>query len=427
MIEADYSEALTLLLRYPAPPPPFGPFSFIEDALYLRDHLAIGGGVHIIYKYSKKRPLSPSESSMSSFSENSTFFKKGRRRKQQDRNNSGKTASPNISPVKFFQDQGGVEGIIQEAARGLYSRGEKWGVTKALRSAVQGLQTGSNSPRILTDGSHGTPEEGKLIGDIQSTLTNRIRALEHRNQALAKMLQHAVEDLWIQQVSLHEAQLKSPADAVSLAVAKVQFVQVYLENSSMPFPVEEAISDENRVTKPSSITSSETNRRAETSTRPLPATSESRPDNHSTGNQISTISSHEDVPETPSDGNVSIQIQPTNAESSALQDPGTPIRPGPSPFHRPRASLTHSSFSWMLGEDQRQSSFVSASPFPSEKRTARGKAGFLFGDEKDDGSKHSGKPRSQSDEDRKDETITLEYLQGPLPVDGEFDGKEISS
>lgn len=315
------------------------------------------------------------------------------------------------SPAKFFQEQGGVEGILQEAARGLYSRGEKWGVTKALRDAVQGFQTGSNSPRVSTEESRGFVEDGKIASDASSNLTIRIRALEQRNQALAKMLQRAVEDLWTQQKSLYEAEAKSAADAVSLAVAKVQFVQVYLENSSMPFPAEHITSEQTTSTDSTSTARDETGKEADQSACSIPETSEGGP-SHPTNDQISTTASPQDLSTPRSDKNVSLRIQAADASLQATQDHPTTDRPGPSSFHHPRPSLTHSSFSWMLGEDRRQSSFVSASPFPSEKRIARGKAGFLFGDDKDEGSKHSGKPKSQLGENCEDETITLDYLTG---------------
>ena len=168
----------------------------------------------------------------------------------------------------------------------MYSRGEKWGVTKALRGAVQGLQSGSSSPRIPTEGSRGALKEGKITSDESSTLTTRIRAMEQRNQALAKMLQHAVEDLWIQQNKLHEAEAKSAADAVSLAVAKVQFVQVYLENSSMPFPAEDTMAEATETTSSSSTAQNEADRKSDESSRPLSRTSESESSHHSTDGQI---------------------------------------------------------------------------------------------------------------------------------------------
>ena len=307
------------------------------------------------------------------------------------------------SPAKFFQEQGGVEGILQEAARGLYSRGEKWGVAKALRGAVQGLQTGSNSPKMPTDAN--------IASDASPDLTTRIRALEQRNQALAKMLQHAVEDLWTQQKTLYEAEAKSAADAVSLAVAKVQFVQVYLENSTMPFPAEQVTSEESKSTDSASAARDETGKVADEGARSVTEISEAGR-NRSPDPQVPTEASRQDESNSPTHKNVPVRIQPTDASLEATRDPPTTDRPGPYPFHHPRPSLTQSSFSWMLGEDRRQSSFVSASPFPSEKRIARGKAGFLFGDDKDEGSKHSGKPKGQRGENWEDETITLDYLMG---------------
>lgn len=340
---------------------------------------------------------------MDSKSDPKLMSKKGRRRKSQDRNYSSKTISPIKSPAKFFQEQGGVEGILQEAARGLYSRGEKWGVAKALRDAVQGLQTGSNSPKMSTD--------AKIASDASPDLTARIRALEQRNQALAKMLQHAVEDLWTQQKTLYESEAKSAADAVSLAVAKVQFVQVYLENSTMPFPAEQITSEKINSTDSTSAARDETDKMADEGARSVPEISEAGP-TPSADDQPSTAASPQDGSKSSTYKNVSVRIQPPDASLEATQDHATTDRPGPSSFHHPRPSLTHSSFSWMLGEDQRQSSFVSASPFPSDKRIARGKAGFLFGDDKDEGSKHFGKPKGQRGENWEDETITLDYLMG---------------
>ena len=104
-----------------------------------------------------------------------------------------------MSPSKFLQDQGGIEGIIQEAARGVYSRGEKWGVAKALRGAYQGLQSASSTPSKLANAPRWSLDTGNMITDDSANLVTRIHGLEQRNQALAKLLERAMEDLWIQQ------------------------------------------------------------------------------------------------------------------------------------------------------------------------------------------------------------------------------------
>ena len=50
VLEADYSVALQLLLKYPAPEAPHGPHTFVDDAVYLKDHLNFSGGTNLILK-----------------------------------------------------------------------------------------------------------------------------------------------------------------------------------------------------------------------------------------------------------------------------------------------------------------------------------------------------------------------------------------
>ncbi len=350
--------------------------------------------------------------------DNKRFPEKGRRRKSPDQDYWSKAASRRLSPTKFLQDQGGIEGIFHEAARGFYNRGEIWGVAKALRGAVQGLQSGSNSPRGATGRWRGGLQEDTIALDDSSRLSTRIRALEQRNQALAKMLQNAVEDLWIQQQKLHQDEAGSAADAVSLAVAKVQFVQVYLENPSMPFPAETP--EESEAAQFPSIARHGADEASGENAHPLGEAPDSRFDAHPADNQPPTRAIRptlEHRPQPPSAENALGTIPAVDAGRLTAHGDRASDRPGPSPFQRPRASLRHSSFSWMLGEDQRQSSFVSASPFPSEKRMARGKAGFLFGDDQGDASVHAVRAKGKVDGDCPDETITLDCLKGAVSME----------
>ncbi|KAL9626322.1 MAG: hypothetical protein Q9204_007399, partial [Flavoplaca sp. TL-2023a] len=101
------------------------------------------------------------------------------------------------------------------------------------------------------------------------------------------------------------------------------------------------------------------------------------------------------------------------SKSSAASGPQITVsktRTQASPFHNPRPRLAQSSFSWMLGEDQRKSSFVSPSPFPSDRRAARERAGFLFGESKDEAKQKN--QRGKVDEESEDEVITLGTLKG---------------
>lgn len=416
VIEADYSAALTLLLRYPTPPYPYGPASFVEDALYLRDNNLPDGGPHIILKYSRKLPAPPLEAPRISNPFTGRFSKKGRRIRQQKHDNREKQGSPRRSPAWFLQDQGGIEGILQEAARGVYSRGEKWGVARALRGAVQGLQSGNSSPRRLPEGLRWSLDQGKHVHDDASHMAAKLRGLEQRNKALAKLLDNAMEDLWIQQKEFTKDKAEAAADALSLAIAKVQFVQVNLENSMMASPTdssaEEVVEKVESAALPATPATPAQDKGRETNHASPAVPEPDRSADHDTGQiPCSTIIDPEPIIESTA---VAPSLQaPINLTDSNAKTSNHGEHTGPFPFHQPRPSLAQSSFSWMLGEDQRRSSFVSASPFPSEKRNAREKAGFLFGDDKLEGSKgsHASKGKETREEDD-DEVISLGVLKG---------------
>jgi len=368
VLEADYSAALTLLLRYPVPLPPHGPPTFVSDALYLRHNLLLDGGDHIISKYSRKAPETTVTRKLP---------KKVKRARTAEQAAAQKAMVPHMSPARFIQkniqEQGGFEGMIQEAAKGVYSRGEKWGVTKALRGAVQNLQSNNASPRGSLDRSRWSLDSGNLVTESPAALMSKIQALESRNKNLAKMLEKAMEELWIQRKQKQEASLQdnnkpmvsSDDDALSLAIAKVQFVQVYLENSTMPLPPSETPEPDQSTPTPITANSLPTSPRTKRPPSPPIPTSDGT---------IDTI--------LPSHPPKSTLVPPstvprTHSSPSSLQAPSTPQQPG---VQRP--SLSQTPFSWMLGEEQKKSGFVAVSPFSSPRRGRdRERGGSLFGNE----------------------------------------------
>ncbi len=316
-----------------------------------------------------------------------------------------------MSPVKFLQDQGGIEGIIQEAAKGVYSRGEKWGVGKALRDAVQVLQSVENTSRREPNPLRWSLDEGRNIPSNPIEVNEAIRALEQRNKALAKLLESAMAELWVQQNEFAKDKANAAADAVSIAIAKVQFVQVYLENPGMPIPYENAAiqdtsNDKTNEASPAApdIKVDETVDEKDKPLPPAPDVNNTPPRLASQNGKANVISESLPQPLLKSPIEPSETIS-SNAHISNIK-PVSQI--SPISFQKPRPSLAQSSFSWMLGEDQRKSSFVSASPFPSEKRSARAKAGFLFGDDSD-GKKGSIVPKDKSGggTSKDEEVITL--------------------
>ena len=276
-----------------------------------------------------------------------------------------KALSPKLTPAKFLKDQGGIEGIIHEAAKGVYSQGEKWGVGKALRGAVQGLQSGNVSPRP-PNRSRWSLDTGKIISDKPVDMMAKIEALEQRNKSLGKLLENAVDELWVQQKEIHQRNDEKAADALSLSIAKVQFVQVYLENSTMPLPTEAATNEESKGDQGISIAQGD----ATVTHKPRPS-------------QIDGLTGTEDAT------NRNPGKAPTLSLTSAATMPiaslpstpkvGSPSKiPSSSSPHQARPTLAQSPFSWMLGEEQQKSNFVAASPLRPERTNATGRGGNLF-------------------------------------------------
>ena len=424
MLESDYSSALTILLRYPVPSSPNGPSTFVDDAMYLKQHLTRDGGSDIISKYSGRSPVVQLKTPTGSYRR-----KRSNRMESPSVTNVTRPFSPMRSPARFLQEQGGIEGILHEAAKGVYSKSEKWGVGKALLGAVQGLQSGTSSPRRLpgTD-VRWSLDSGQAVSSLEnSELTSRIETLEQRNKALAKMLEKAMKDLWAQEKLFDKEKQEEAANALTLAIAKVQFVQVYLEDSTMPLVAEAPAQEPSTPLEYDSTTLIlEKNKTTDGSSDPQrekpslsPAAAATKTIKHET-QSIEASQSPEHPPST---------SQPPSAPASQTPPPiskPTKNRPGPSPFHHPRPSLAQSSFSWILGEDQRKSSFVSASPYPPEEKRlnpARAKAGFLFGDDKHDarGSAEA-KGKKGKEEKEEDDGFRLGTLKGvPDLLEGSAD------
>lgn len=254
LMTADTNGAFGLLLRYPSPGAPA--FTFIKDALYLRDHLTPEGGAEIITRYGKKAPAidasAPPTIRLSS-SPPPTLSHRSR-------------SSLGSSRAFVSQQGAGLEALLQGAAKNVLERGSQWGVGKAIRDAVgevrkhaEAIQSGAPS---APDSGNTTPRSGgreyRKPAQLPATNTKpgltrtqsgnalkKIESLERRSKNLAKMLENAVGELWEYHKERSEESKepnearKDSIEALSLAIAKVQFVQVYLEDSSIPLPVDE--------------------------------------------------------------------------------------------------------------------------------------------------------------------------------------------
>lgn len=213
--------ALRLLLNYPSMKAPHNPKALVDDALFLRDNMSLSGGAKIILKYSGKLPkylADTSEPTPGLRFDNLV-----------EKNNPSPT-----SPQKTLQQPIRFEGLFQEAFRGVYNRGERLGINQIVRETVgevkknmQGLEVSIRSPDALG----WTFGEERLIPSPKPNLATT----DFRNQQLANMLEHATTDL--RKVSASgDKDTRSYISAIEMAIAKVDLVRVYLEDSTMLLP-----------------------------------------------------------------------------------------------------------------------------------------------------------------------------------------------
>ena len=370
VLKADYSVCLQLLLKYPPPAPPHGPESFVDDALYLRNHLNASGGASLIMKYTGKMPTvaSPSETSRSStpnFRGFNSFKQRG-----------FGTRSPLPSPSRFLQQQGGIEALFQGAAKGVLERGEKLGINQAVRDAVGEIRRNINESRHPVKSPREVlSEEGPIKG---------LAALEKRNQQLASMLEETVENLKSLATSNLDDKAKS-LELIEVAAAKIQFVKIYLEDSSMEVP----ILDSPLVEENADETVEETNANQIKKVEDVPAivTSPSPADVDIAALKLdehdSAVKKDEVVPSPNPDA---MDTSDDKAPAEPLKTTNSNVRPSaPIPT---RSTLAQSSFSWMLEPDESTSTqphaVATRSPPSHKKRgpnnASRERNAFLFGE-----------------------------------------------
>ena len=395
VLEADYSVALQLMLKYPAPQPPHGPHTFVDDAIYLHDHPNAAGGVTLIFKYTGRSPTAvqarPSAPPLQGFGSL--------------RQRTLGARSPLSTTARLLQQPGGVEALLQGATKNMMERGEKLGINQAVRDAVgeirrnmQGLQEARSPGR----GRGASLSDGRPISTDQSLA---VALLERRNRRLGAMLDESIDNLKRLATSKLEGDKDKNVDVLEIAAAKVQFVKACLEDSSLSLPEEElpalnalTISSHTEIrsptvaldTTPVVMTSSavDETRSALSSpdrdplTRGLPTLPEEiDPATESATRDMDRMDT-DDGPEpdalpTPKSSNAATPFStpktiPTVVGTEYLT-PSTPKeRPkGPIPT---RSTLAQSSFSWMLEPDATLSSSAHNSAFPPNRPSSSGSA-----------------------------------------------------
>ncbi|CAI7587432.1 unnamed protein product [Penicillium glandicola] len=379
LLTADYTTALTLLLRYPSPQP-HTPQNFVHDALYLEQNPTADRGSFIISKYSGRPPDSKLRNRPGTRPTRKAFLWEDF--KKRSASNSPAGSSPRNSPKS-------LESLLQDVSQGIQGiqrRTEAWGVAKAVRGAVtearKNMQTMHYEPNMRPGSSR--PVSAASASDIQpktpmattasAKLGTKISLLEERNQALATILREALNDLGSQLANIKDLDSETNS-AVKQALVKAESVQVCLEDSSIP--VDPPLNP---------VVDGDSNQPAELQGTDNSATSKSESNILVDKGQSQTIKPVKaDTTGSKSESGTNPVVDMASRTDSVRKTESARAIPSRSTV---RPSMTDSGFSWMLGGGRNLSGFVSStSPPPEQTRhldQIRGKPNALFGSNGDD-------------------------------------------
>jgi TBC1 domain family protein 5 len=203
--------------------------------MYLKGHFDAAGGVTLIFKYTGKSPANSSLTTPAPSRSSTPSFQKLNSLRQRTLG----ARSPLSASARILQQPGGVEALLQGAAKNMMERGEKLGINQAVRDAVgeirrnvQGFQetrtTGRGGRALFGEAAPSLPEHSLSIS-----------VMERRNRRLAAMLDESVTNLKLLAASGFEGEKEKHLEAVEIAAAKIQFVKACLEDASLALPEEE--------------------------------------------------------------------------------------------------------------------------------------------------------------------------------------------
>ncbi|EAW11499.1 GTPase-activating protein GYP6 [Aspergillus clavatus NRRL 1] len=369
LLSADYSGALTILLRYPSPEP-HSPQSFVQDGLYLEQNPTSERGMFLISKYSGK----PADSSRTLDRSKERSISARRFNFRNTLRESSQASSPSRSPARSSPIS--FEALLQDFSDGLQRRTESWGVAKAVRGAV--TEARKNMQAIQSDRLVRTPlydaavsavdtkdssrrEKSEMLGNLKAEL----QSLHERNRTLAKTLSQSLDDI-INQLAKLEGSDKPAAAALRQALTGVQSVQASLEDPSSSQATvagHDAARDDTplkQVSEPMAPLEKQDTLEQVGPSQPLTVTGRARVSTRSSGSSIEG------------------EIKAQKLASSNKMPSARPLR------HTTRPSLADSEFSWMLGGNRHLSSFVSPISAPPEQTRhgeMKNKSQTLFGNE----------------------------------------------
>lgn len=393
VLKADYSTALMSLLRYPPPSNEHPPITFLTDAMYLKSNLSISGGSHIISKYSGKTPmLRPYIQPQRSITP-----------PPKTRTQPSSPISPRSMGVSMPSLN--LEGLVQDVAKNMFERSEKWGVNRALREAM-------GEVRRVSQG----------VGDQQREIYTKWKEGEDRRKVLGGLLEVSLSilDEMVENISMPAGDSDALEDNERKreAVARVRYVQNCLldgnieidqrwlgslansrrtsfqgerkRESEPALPDTSSLAAALAASKTSSATSSTSNTRSSSPYRTLP-TRKPPPFPTYAPSAIQSDSGPQTAkgvvlsPTTPAvaspSSNISSLTSPVSSSMHPSRNTISASTKKPPPYNRSatqtRRSLAQSEFSWMLGDD---TAHRNRSAFVSDGEKGGRKSSEIFGD-----------------------------------------------
>jgi TBC1 domain family protein 5 len=299
--------------------------------------------------------------------------------------------------------------LLQGAAKNMIERGEKLGISQAVRDAVgeirRNVQDFQQSRISTTRGGRSLfGEAGLPSPDYALTIT----LMEKRNRRLAAMLDESVTNLKLLAASELQGEKEKNLETVEVAAAKIQFVKACLEDPSLALPEEElpplstlTISNPTEVSLPTvaldttpvvmtssaveetrtALSSPESGKTSSSLPSP-PKESQTREETETLDKMDTDIHGDGDtLPPLQSEVKSGSPPVPTVLpQSQVLVTPMAQRPQGPIPT---RSTLAQSSFAWMLEPDTTSSSLPRPSPFsPPSGRPPSSSGGASGGQKK---------------------------------------------
>ena len=409
LVDADYNAALGILLKYPEHSTESSAQTLAYDAIYLQTHLSKEGGNVLVQKYAGRpiltldRPGTPP-----ALQRNTTAFSGAALRRRSEH----KSGSPSPRGPRQARN---IEAVLQNTAKNIYAQSEKLGIGKAVRNAVDEVHKKAQEIRDGQTSSPSPTRRGNTARSGSFLINDKFRELEARNKHLSELLAGAVNELWDCQRFMTESDVLGKSELredniekLSAAIAKVQLVQVHLEEPSLILAEEEGSSidvarnDDSQqdlpVREPAML--AETAKADEGNkmlTDETPATATSGAQDNAASPKVADLpdpSTFEDldIPSSSSPPKAKYSIKsPAEALLHAVSSPSKPdattqihglgVNTGLSASPA-RPSLAQSQFSFMLGQSEDQPKNQKPSPAKTSAHSERKGSPSLFGSAK---------------------------------------------